>query len=183
MSRRAKQKKWRTEEEERRHEKGERRWRRRRRRKENPSTLEKRASSLGCESRTCAKPALTAKLPFSTSVFPLILSTSVYMCTRSRARVLQKSVTFCVKIFPFFFLSSVFFEVREWSNAPEIDIWQTSPFDDVLFFWWAPREDDELRTYAYGCVYVVVRKMDDGRLASVVVYNFISIYYHLHLNL
>jgi len=42
-------------------------------------------------------------LPFSTSVFPLILSTSVYMCTRSRARVLQKSVTFCVKIFPFFF--------------------------------------------------------------------------------
>ena len=108
------------------------RWRRRRRRKENPSTLEKRASSLGCESRTCAKPALTAKLPFSTSVFPLILSTSVYMCTRSRARVLQKSVTFCVKIFPFFFLSSVFFEVREWSNAPEIDIWQTSSI------WWRP---------------------------------------------
>lgn len=133
MSRRAKQKKWRTEEEEeRRHEKGERRWRRRRRRKENPSTLEKRASSLGCESRTCAKPALTAKLPFSTSVFPLILSTSVYMCTRSRARVLQKSVTFCVKIFPFFFLSSVFFEVREWSNAPEIDIWQT------YSIWWRP---------------------------------------------
>ena len=47
------------------------------------------------------------------------------------------------------------------------------------------REDDAVRTYqyVYGCVYEVVRKMDDGRLASVVVYNFISIYYHLHLNL
>lgn len=40
-----------------------------------------------------------------------------------------------------------------------------------------------LLSYVYGCMYVVVRKMDDGLLASVVVYNFISIYYHLHLNL
>lgn len=134
MSRRAKQKKWRTEEEERRHEKGERRWRRRRRRKENPSTLEKRASSLGCESRTCAKPALTAKLPFSTSVFPLILSTSVYyVYSLARARSSKKCDVLRENL-SFFFPRAVFFEVREWSNAPEIDIWQTSPFDDVLFF-------------------------------------------------
>ena len=35
-------------------------------------------SSLECESRTCAKPAFTAKLPFSASVLPLILSLFVF---------------------------------------------------------------------------------------------------------
>ena len=148
------------------------RWRRRRRRKENPSTLEKRASSLGCESRTCAKPALTAKLPFSTSVFPLILSTSVYMCTRSRARVLQKVWRFAWKFLSFFFQEQCLRTIKR------MRIWQLDkklPFDDVLFFLINEhsREDDAVRTYqyVYGCVYEVVRKMDDGRLASVVVYN------------
>ncbi len=40
--------------------------------------VENRVSSLECESRTCAKPAFTAKLPFSASVLPLILSLFVF---------------------------------------------------------------------------------------------------------
>ena len=176
MSRRAKQKKWRTEEEERRHEKGERRWRRRRRRKENPSTLEKRASSLGCESRTCAKPALTAKLPFSTSVFPLILSTSVYyVYSLARARSSKKVWRFAWKSFLFFSKSSF---LRSSRMIKRTRNWHLANFHLMtsFFFWWAPREDDEncfssSVSFVYGCVYVVVRKMDDGRLASVVVYN------------
>ena len=128
------------------------RWRRRRRRKENPSTLEKRASSLGCESRTCAKPALTAKLPFSTSVFPLILSTSVYyVYSLARARS-SKNVTFGVKIFPFFFQEQFLRTIKR------MRIWQLDkklPFDDVLFFDEHSREDDALRTLPV-CVWLRV---------------------------
>ena len=160
------------------------RWRRRRRRKENPSTLEKRASCLGCESRTCAKPALTAKLPFSTSVFPLILSTSVCMCTRSRARVLQKVWRLEWKSFLFFprAVSSNDQTHENLTAGQKTSIWWRPFFlmstQEKMMRWeWEPYQ------YVYGCVYEVVRKMDDGRLASVVLYNFISIYYHLHLNL
>ena len=105
----------------------------------------------------------------------------VYVYSLARARS-SKSVTFGVKIFPFFSKSSFF----ERSNAWEFDSW-TKNFHLMTSFFFDEhsREDDALRTYqyVYGCVYEVVRKMDDGRLASVVLYNFISIYYHLHLNL
>lgn len=109
------------------------------------------------------------------------------LCVLARARAFFKKVLlFAWKSFHFFFSHQFSSNVKRTRN------WHLANFHLMtsFFFWWAPREDDELgtvfffcATYVYGCMHVVVRKMDDGRLASVVVYNFISIYYHLHLNL
>ena len=107
------------------------------------------------------------------------------LCVLARARAFfKKGVTFCVKIFPFFFQEQFSSKFENDQTHQKLTSGKL-PFDDVLFFDEHSREDDAVRTYqyVYGCVYEVVRKMDDGRLASVVVYNFISIYYHLHLNL
>ena len=107
----------------------------------------------------------------------------VYVYSLARARS-SKSVMFGVKIFPFFSKSSFF----ERSNAWEFDSW-TKNFHLMTSFFLMSTQEKMMRwewepyQYVYGCVYEVVRKMDDGRLASVVLYNFISIYYHLHLNL
>ena len=143
------------------------RWRRRRRRKENPSTLEKRASCLGCESRTCAKPALTAKLPFSTSVFPLILSTSVYMCTRSRARVLQKVWRLEWKSFLFFprAVSSNDQTHENLTAGQKTSIWWRP------FFWWALKRRWCVENPTSMCMVACMRllekwMMDDSRPSS-----------------
>ena len=55
----------------------------------------------------------------------------VYVYSLARARSSKKCDVLRENL-SFFFPRAVFFEVREWSNAPEIDIWQTSSI------WWRP---------------------------------------------
>ena len=110
------------------------------------------------------------------------------LCVLARARAFcRKSVTFWWKSFLFFSSFCQFsWHVREWSNAREIAIWHSTIFDDVLFFlmrrWW------EMFFFFWAmcmgaCICLLEKWMMDDSRASVVVYNFISIYYHLHLNL
>lgn len=92
----------------------------------------------------------------------------VYVYSLARARSSKKCDVLRENL-SFFFLSSVFFEVREWSNAPEIDIWQTSPFDDVLFFFDEHQEKmmscEPMRMGA--CMWLLEKwMMDDSRPSS-----------------